>query len=221
MTRLTAVKVKNLKLPGRYGDSNGLYLNIAPSGSKSWIQRITVEGKRRGLGLGGYPGVSLADARNLASDNQRAVPEGRSLVSAKKTNQAARKAVPAPTLGIPTFREAATVVHDLNGARWDNVKTRNNWWQRAERYVFPAIGNMPIDHIGRTEVLEILTPVCTTKPETARRIRLIIKTVMAWRLVYGHITVNPAGEVIDAALPPMPKVKEHFKSLPLLLTGLS
>ena len=214
MTRLTAVKVKNLKLPGRYGDGDGLYLNVAPGGSKSWIQRITVEGKRRDLGLGGYPGVSLAEARSLASDNKRAIREGRDLASARKPNRAVEKAVPTPAPGIPTFREAAAIVHDLNGARWGNAKTRNNWWQRAERYVFPAIGDMPIDHIGRTEVLEILTPVWTTKPETARRVRLIIRTVMAWGLAYGHITVNPAGEVIDAALPSMPRVKEHFRSLP-------
>ena len=140
--------------------------------------------------------------------------EGHNPVSAKKTDRAASKVVPTPAPGVPTFREAAAVVHDLNSAIWDNVKTRNNWWQRAERYVFPAIGNMPIDQIGRTEVLDVLTPVWTTKPETARRIRLIIKTAMAWRLAYGHITINPAGEVIDAALPPMPKVKEHFKPLP-------
>ena len=166
------------------------------------------------MGLGGYPGVSLAEVRNLASDNKRAVMEGHNPVSAKKTDRAASKVVPTPAPGVPTFREAAAVVHDLNSAIWDNVKTRNNWWQRAERYVFPAIGNMPIDQIGRTEVLDVLTPVWTTKPETARRIRLIIKTAMAWRLAYGHITINPAGEVIDAALPPMPKVKEHFKPLP-------
>lgn len=65
--------MKNLKLPGRYRDGVGLYLNIAPGGSKSWIQRITVEGKRRDLGIGGYPGVSLAEMQDLASDNMRAV----------------------------------------------------------------------------------------------------------------------------------------------------
>ena len=80
--------------------------------------------------------------------------------------------------------------------------------------MFPAIGDTPVDRIGRTEILEILTPVWTTKPETARRIRLIIKTVMAWTMAFGYINVNPAGEVIDAALPAMPKVHEHFKALP-------
>ena len=100
MTRLTAVKVKNLKLPGRYGDGNGLYPNIAPSGSKSWIQRVMIKGKRRDLGLGGYPGISLAEARNLASDNKRAVKEGRNPVSAKKTDRAASKVVPTPAPGV-------------------------------------------------------------------------------------------------------------------------
>ena len=73
---------------------------------------------------------------------------------------------------------------------------------------------MPVDRVGRTEVLEILTPVWTAKSETARRLRLIIKSVMAWAMAYEYVTVNPAGEVIDAALPTMPKVKTHFRALP-------
>ena len=213
MARLTAIKVKNLKFPGRYGDGNALYLNVAPGGSKSWVQRISVDGKRRDLGLGGYPTVSLAEARDLAVANKRAVRQGDTPVSAKKTNiQAAKKASPAP--GIPTFRDAASIVHTLNGAKWESAKTKNNWWQRAERYVFPAIGDMPVDRVRGTEVLEILTPVWTAKPETARRLRLIIKTVMAWAMAYEYVTVNPAGEVIGAALPSMPKVKAHFRALP-------
>ena len=213
MAGLTAIKVKNLKLPGRYGDGNALYLNIAPGGSKSWVQRISVDGKRRDLGLGGYPTVSLAEARDQAVANKRAVRQGDNPVPAKKTNsQAGKKAAPAP--GIPTFRDAASIVHSLNGARWESAKTKNNWWQRAERYVLPAIGDMPVDRVGRTEVLEILTPLWTAKPETARCLRLIIKTVMAWAMAYEYVTVNPAGEVIDAALPSMPKVRAHFRALP-------
>ena len=148
MARLTAIKVKNLKPPGRYGDGDGLYLNIAPGGSKSWMQRITIEGKRRDLGLGGYPGVSLAEARSLASDNKRAIRQGHEPVSARKSSRGAGKAVPVQDPGMPTFRETSAIVHDLNGARWQNAKTRNDWWRRTERYVFPAIGDMPIDRIG-------------------------------------------------------------------------
>ena len=213
MVVLTALAVKNLKKPGRYGDSGGLYLYVAPNGSKSWVQRISTGGKRRDLGLGGYPSVSLAEARGRAVANKAAVREGRypdTSQNGKKRSASAKAELANAT---PTFRKAAGMVHALNAAKWDNSKTTSNWWQRAERYVFPAIGDVPLDQIGRTEVLDILTPVWTVKPETARRIRLIIKTVMSWGMAYGYVTVNPAGAVIDAALPPMPKIKEHFKAL--------
>ncbi len=204
MAVLTALAVKNLKEPGRYGDSGGLYPYIAPNGSKSWVQRISTGGKRRDLGLGGYPSVTLGEARGRAVANKAAVREGRDPDTSQngKMRSASAKAELADAK--PTFRKAAGMVHALNAAKWDNSKTTSNWWQRAERYVLPAIGDVPLDRIGRTEVLDILTPVWTVKPETARRIRLIIKTVMAWGMAYGHVMVNPAGDVIDAALPPMP-----------------
>ena len=156
------------------------------------------------MGLGGYPSVSLAEARGRAVVNKAAVREGRDPDTSQngKMRSASAKAELADAK--PTFRKAAGMVHALNAAKWDNSKTTSNWWQRAERYVLPAIGDVPLDRIGRTEVLDILTPVWTVKPETARRIRLIIKTVMAWGMAYGHVMVNPAGDVIDAALPPMP-----------------
>ncbi len=145
MARLTAVKVKNLKLPGRYGDGDILYLNVAPGGSKSWVQRLSIDGKRRGLGLGGYPAVSLAEARDQTVANRRAVRPGRDPVSARKSSsQTAKTAAPTPALGIPTYREAAKIVHTLNSAIWGSAKTRNNRRQRAERYMFPAIGDTPL-----------------------------------------------------------------------------
>ena len=214
MAVLTALAVKNLKKPGRYGDSGGLYLYVAPNGSKSWVQRISTGGKRRDLGLGGYPSVSLTEARGRAVANKAAVREGRDPDTSQNGKKRSASAKAELANATPTFRKAAGMVHPLNAAKWDNSKTTSNWWQRAERYVFPAIGDVPLDRIGRTEVLDILTPVWTLKPETARRIRLIIKTVMSWGMAYGYITVNPAGAVIDAALPPMPKIKEHFKALP-------
>ena len=204
--------MKNVQLPGRYGDGVGLYLNVAPGGSKSWVQRLLFDGRRRDLGLGGYPTVSLAEARDRAIANKRVARDGGNPLSAKTTRRAEKKAAPAP--GIPTFRDAAATVHTLNSTRWGSAKTQNNWWQRAERYVFPIIGDIPVDQIGRTEVLGILTPIWAHKPETARRVRLIIKTVMSWSMSYGYVTFNPAGEMVDAALPAMPKVGEHYKALP-------
>ena len=81
---LTALAVKNLKKPGQYGDSGGLYMYVAPYGSKSWVQRISTGGKRRDLGLGGYPSVSLAEARGRAVANKVVVREGRDPVTSHK-----------------------------------------------------------------------------------------------------------------------------------------
>ncbi len=214
MARLTAVKVKNLRQPGRYGDGQGLYLNVAPRGSKSWVQRIAADGKRSDLGLGGYPTVGLAEAREKAVANKKAVREGGNPVTVRSTKTGGVKAAVPSAPEIPTFRETATFVHSQNSEKWESAKAKNNWWQRAERYVFPVIGDMAVGRIGRTEVLGIVEPVWTEKPETARRIRLIIKTVMARAMAHGHIEVNPAGEIIDAALPAMPKFKVHFEALP-------
>ena len=118
-------------------------------------------------------------------------------------------AVPA----MPTFREAAAIVLKMNAATWENARTESNWQHRAELYVFPVIGDTPIDQIGRVEVLGILTPIWTEKPETARRVRMIIKTVMAWASAFGYTSVNPAGEVINAALPKN-QHRRHFRALP-------
>ena len=81
MGRLTALSVEALNKPGRHGD--GLYLHVAPSGSKSWVQRIVINDRRRDIGLGSYPTVSLAQARSLAADNRSAVAEGREPLAEK------------------------------------------------------------------------------------------------------------------------------------------
>ena len=202
MARLTAARVKTLSKPGRYGDGDGLYLNIAPGGSKSWVQRITMEGRRRDMGLGGYPAVSLARARRRVADNRAAVADGRDILSERRR--------PAT----PTFREAALTVHETNRPRWRSAKQTRNWIQTLERHAMPTLADIPVDRIGREEVLGVLTPIWTTRPETARRVRQRIRTVLRWSMAHGFVEHNVAGETIDGALPPMPQVKDHLRSLP-------
>ena len=98
--------------------------------------------------------------------------------------------------------------------RWKNGKHTAQWLSTLERYAFPTIGKMPLDRIERRDVLGILTPIWTTKPETARRIRQRIRTVLKWGQAHGYVEVNVAGDMIDGALPPMPRVKAHFRALP-------
>ena len=119
MGKLTALSAKNLTKPGRHGDADGLYLNIAASGSKSWVQRIVVDGRRRDIGLGSYSAVSLAQARTLAAANRSTVADGRDPLSEKRE---ARDAARQPAPSVPTFAEAANRVIELRRPTWSNPK---------------------------------------------------------------------------------------------------
>ena len=204
---LSAVRVKALKEPGRYSDGGGLHLFISKAGRKSWVLRITIDGRRRDIGLGGYPSVSLALAREKATDNRAAIAEGRDPVAEKH----------APAM--PTFREAARAVHEANKPRWRNARHASSWMQTLERHAMPKLGSTPLDRIGRGEVLRVLTPIWTTRPETARRVRQRMRTIFRWAMAHAFMESNPAGEAIDGALPPMPKVKAHFRALPCQEVG--
>ena len=82
-----------------------------------------------------------------------------------------------------------------------------------------TLGDIPVDRIGREEVLRVLDPIWTTRPETARRVRQRIRTILRWCMAHGFVEHNVAGETIDGALPPMPQVKEHLRSLPYQEVG--
>lgn len=202
-------RIKSLCDPGRYSDGEGLYLYIGKTGRKSWVQRITIDGRRRDIGLGGYPAVSLTQARNRSADNRTAVADGRDPVSDKRKPK------------MPTLKEAAYTVHNANRPRWRNEKHAASWIQTLERHALPKIGNKRIDKIGRADVLTVLTPIWTTRPETARRVRQRMRTVFRWAMAHGFMETNPAGEVIDGALPPMPKVKAHLRALPYQDVGMA
>ena len=204
--KLSAARVRALKDSGRYADGNTFYLNVAPGGSKQWIQRLTIHGKRRDIGLGGYPLVSLAEAREAAFLNRKLARAGGDPLAEK------RKAKLRETM--PTFREAAEQTYRALRPRWRSDKVAANWMQQLERHAFGRLGGIPVDRIGREDVLRVLTPIWTSKPETARRVRRCIKATLRWCQAKGLIESNVAGETIDGALPKMPAVKKHFRALP-------
>lgn len=204
--KLSAARVRTLKVPGRYGDGGTLYLNVTPEGSKQWVQRLTIAGKRHDIGLGGYPLVSLAEARDAALLNRKLARAGGDPIAEK------RKAKQRDSM--LTFREAAEMTYKSLRPRWRNAKVAANWMQQLERHAFTQIGNTPVDRIGREDVLTVLTPIWTTKPETARRVRRCIRATLKWCQAHGLIRFNAAGEIIDGALPRMPAVKAHLRALP-------
>ena len=115
---------------------------------------------------------------------------------------------------MPTFREAAEKTFAANRARWRSEMTAKNWQQGMARHVLPVIGELRVDQIKREDVLRILTPIWTGKPEVARKQRNRIRTVLSWCQAHGFIEHNVAGEMIDGALPAMPAVQAHFRALP-------
>ena len=207
MGTLTVAKLKTLSTPGLHGDGGTLYLHISPRGSKSWIQRLTIDGKRHDLGLDGFPLVGLAEAREKAFDNRRAV--------AQCCNPLAEKRRAAT----PTFREAAQRTFEANRPRWRSAKVAKNWMQQLERHAFPRLGSVRVDRIGREDVLAVLTPIWTVKPEIARKLRQRIRTTLQWCQAHGYVEHNMAGEAIGGALPAMPSVKAHFRALPYAEVG--
>ena len=202
MGKLTVVKVRALTAPGRYGDGGTLHLVVSPRRTKSWVQRITIDGQRRDIGLGGWPIVSLAMARDRAFTNRRAVADGRDPLAHKRRRTT------------PTFREASERALEANRPRWRNVKTSDNWIATMAKYVHPVFGDRRVDQIRREDVLRVLTPVWTAKPEIGRKVRQRIRATLAWAQAHGHVEHNLAGDAIDGALPSLPSVKAHFRALP-------
>ena len=207
MAKLTATKIKTVREKGRYGDGDGLFLNVTATGTKSWVQRVVVHGRRRDFGLGGYPAVSLADARQRCADNRKVIAAGLDPFVEKRK----------PT--VATFREATEIVHRMNLPRWRSEKHAKSWLRVLERYAFPIIGDTPVDRVESSDVLAVLDPIWTTKSETARRVRQRMRTIFRWAMSHGFIDNNPAGEVVEGALLPMPHIREHFRSLPFQEVG--
>lgn len=199
---LTAAKIRNISEPGFYVDGHGLHLKVEPSGSKRWVQRLMIRGKRCDLGLGSAALVSLAEARETAIENRKIARAGGDPIAERRRAS-----------DIPTFEEAAKKVHDLHLPTWRNEKHSKQWLATLTEYVFPHFGRKKVDAITSADVLEALSPIWTAKPETAGRTRQRISAVMKWCVAQGWRQDNPA-EAISRALPKRSKAVKHRPSLP-------
>lgn len=201
--RLTAATVRNLSNPGMYADGNGLYLKVDDNGAKRWIQRIVINGKRRDIGLGGAKDVSLLEAREGTVENRKLVRAGIDPVASKKLSQA-----------ILTFKEAAEQVHELNKPTWRNEKHGKQWLDSLEKFAFPFFGNKRVTNITSADVLSALSPIWNSHPETAKRVKQRIGSVLKWTMAKGWRTDNPADAVAQA-LPKHDRSKiKHREALP-------
>ena len=201
---LTAVQVRSLKMPGRYADGNGLYLIVEPSGSRRWILRTVVQGRRRDIGLGGASLVSLADARDKAMTYRKMARDGGDPLAERRKAQAT----------VPTFVEAAEQVHEDHKASWGNEKHAAQWIQTLRVYAIPHFGGKHIDQVETPDVLRALSPIWLTKPETARRVRQRIGTVLDWAKAAGHRSGENPVEGVARGLPKQGEREQHHAALP-------
>jgi len=221
---LTALSVKRISEPGYHavGGVSGLYLQVAKGGARTWVLRATVGGKRRDIGLGGFPSVTLAQAREKARTVRDQITEGVDPVEAKKAAQEALRAQQARSL---TFEQATRKRHSAKAAEFRNEKHRQDWLRSLQMYVFPIIGNRSLESLGKPEVLEVLQqPVeggdfWTQRTETATRIRQRMDLIFRWAISNGHrVKASPAewkGN-LEHDLPKPSKVRKetHFRSMP-------
>lgn len=214
---LTALVVSRLNSPGHHavGGVSGLYLYVNEADGRSWVLRTTIAGKRKHLGLGGYPSVTLAQARDKARAARELVIRGVDPIEERKvaanslrTQQALRR----------TFEEVAKAYVDSQQLAWKNAKHRHQWSRTLEVYAYPLIGKVPIDAVAEQHVIAVLEPIWAKKSETASRLRGRMESILDWARVRGQrYGENPArwkGH-LDKIFPAPSQIRQvrHFQAL--------
>ncbi len=217
---LTAVEVKTAK-PGRHADGGGLHLLVKDTGARSWVYRFMLKGKSRDIGLGaaGPGGISLADARDLATALRLKVKAGIDPLEERQRADAEVKAAEqaAKVAGI-TFKAMAETHIAANKESWRNAKHRQQWENTLQTYAYPVIGDLPVAEVDTPHVLKVLEPIWREVPETASRLRGRIETVLDSAKARGYRQgENPArwrGHLAQI-LPARTKLSRgHHKAMP-------
>ncbi|MGX4643479.1 tyrosine-type recombinase/integrase [Massilia sp. SYSU DXS3249] len=219
---LSALEVRRLTTPGYHsvGGVPGLLLQVMESGSRSWVLRVMVAGKRREIGLGSYPAVSLALAREKAQAMRDEIAAGTDPVSKRKSNrQALHEQQEAEKRLAWTFYRCAEKFIDVKKPGWRNAKHAQQWHNTLASYAYPLIGDMAVASIRVEHIMQVVEPHWTTKNETMNRVRNRIEQVLDWAAVHGYREqVNPARwrGCIDKLLPKPSDVApvEHHPAMP-------
>lgn len=221
----TAKGVQAEREPGLHKDGaqRGLYLRVSPTGTKSWIVRTMMHGKRRDMGLGSLEHVGLAEARSKAQAALAVARNGGDPIKDREAEQeAAREAVrqavqvqrEAQERATRTFDWCAGQVYSKLLPGWRSVRHGEIWLSAIHRHASPKIGNSPIHTISRADVLDVLQPVAKTTPESARRLRHSMGQVFSWALGEGHCESNPVQAIGKLALPKVAKGLNRHAAMP-------
>lgn len=200
---LTAASVNAAKTPGKYhdGKGTGLFLLVKPTGGRFWVQRLTVRGKRRELGLGSPPVVSLAEAREQALENKRLARMGGDPLAEKRRAKA-----------VLTFEEAARKTHKELSPTWKNPKDAAAFLSTLETYTFPRFGAVQLTDVTSADVRQAILAAREKAPGVAKKLIYRVSFVFKWGIAEGMCTNNPATTQA-LALPRETRKPEHRKSL--------
>jgi len=194
---LTVKKIESLKEPGRYGDGSGLQLVVKKSGAKSWVLRTVVRGKRVDIGLGGLSYTTLQDARQKAYEYRSVARNG--------GDPRIKRGV-----HIPTFKELAEAVYEERLPTWKNKKHASQWINTLRDYAFDELGNLRVDNVDSSHVLKVISPIWSSKHETARRVMqrvgVILDVARAKKYREGE---NPISEIKSLGV--LPKINTQPK----------
>ncbi|WP_197431148.1 tyrosine-type recombinase/integrase, partial [Aliiruegeria sabulilitoris] len=202
-TGLSAAFVKHVTEPGKYhdGKGTGLFLLVKPTGGRSWVQRIVIRGKRRELGLGSPPVVTLAEAREQALENKRLARSGGDPLREKRHKSK-----------LLTFEEAARETHKELAPTLKNPKDRDAFLNTLESYVFPRFGSVLLSDVTSADVRQAILAARETVPGIAKKLIFRISSVFKWGIAEGICVNNPATAQA-LALPRETKKTIHRKAL--------
>lgn len=181
INKLTALRVQREKTAGVLIDGGGLRLVVRATGSKAWVFRYTIDGKSREMGLGSYPQTSLEQARSLATDQRALVKDKIDPLQKREDDEKQRIVEQTQKTALSTtFKECAVRCMEAKQAGWKSAKHAAQWASTLQTYAYPVFGNIPIQEVTTDLVLAALTPIWSTKNETASRVRQRIETVLSW-----------------------------------------
>lgn len=220
MGKLNPKQVENLTGPGTYEDGDGLRLVVKATGRKSWVLRFQLGGKRREMGLGSFPEVSLKAARLAAGDQRKLLAAGSDPMAARDAErERQREAQRVKEARKVTFEKLATEYWEAHGSAWSD-KWRAGWLRKLKLYAFPLIGKLSTGEIETEHVLRVLRPIWADKTRTADEVRGQIEQVLdaakARRLRDGD---NPArwrghlDNLLSKAEKKKARKREHFAAM--------
>lgn len=214
VNQLSALKIKSISTAGYHLDGSGLYLKVTPAGTKSWIFKYALNKKTVEMGLGSIDDVGLAEARETVQSYRKMLLRGIDPKADRSSQRHLRNAQQSQT-----FEKCASAFIESKRSGWSNTKHTDQWTNTLTAYAYPVMGQLAPSDITVGHLMQILSPIWSTKHVTATRVRSRIEQVLDYARVMGYSSgENPARYQgnLKTLLPAVTKrdISKHFDSMP-------